>query len=96
MHTRTRIAHRQTAVNRTRIFLLPVAWSVSRRNYGRKVVLHRPRLSDIIEFTRRRHVCIWDNDTLTVGGAEAESCGAPQRRSTNGLGSCVGAVPEGY
>jgi len=44
---------------------------VSRWNYGRKVALHRPRLSRVIEFTRRRHICMarTDNDPSTFAPA---------------------------
>jgi len=59
--------------------------SVSRTsawNNGRKVAARRPSLSHIIEFTRRRHICIWDNDPSTAGGRRGS-----RARSTQGLGS---------
>ena len=53
--------------------------SVSRRNYGRKVALHRPRLSHIIEFTRRRHICM--RTTIDRRGSREARNDAVDRRA---------------
>jgi len=62
------------------VFGLTRVRSVSRSNYGRKVAQHSPRLSHIIEFTRRHCTYVWNNDPSPV-------------RSTDGLGSSVDAGP---